>query len=79
MVSTRPPTSKSSRPFNNPFVTVPKTPITIGTIVTIIIIIIIIMFGTFSVLWKSPSISWPFHFLLLLIYSRPGRQNLFDD
>ena len=34
IVSTRPPTSKSSRPFNNPFVIVPNTPITIGTIVT---------------------------------------------
>ena len=36
MVSTRPPTSKSSRSFNNPFVTVPKAPITIGVIVTLI-------------------------------------------
>ena len=34
IVSTRPPTSKSSRPFNNPLVTVPNEPITIGTIVT---------------------------------------------
>ena len=34
IVSTRPPTSKSSRPFTNPLVTVPKAPITIGTIVT---------------------------------------------
>ena len=34
IVSTRPPTSKFSRPFNNPFVIVPKAPITIGTIVT---------------------------------------------
>ena len=34
IVSTRPPTSKSSRPFNNPFVIVPNHPITIGTIVT---------------------------------------------
>ena len=34
IVSTRPPTSKSSRPFNNPFVIVPKAPIKIGTIVT---------------------------------------------
>ena len=34
MVSTRPPASKSSRPFNNPLVTVPKAPITIGIIVT---------------------------------------------
>ena len=36
IVSTRPPTSKSSRPFNNPFVTVTNAPITIGTIVTFI-------------------------------------------
>ena len=34
MVSTRSPTSKSSRPFNNPLVAVPKAPITIGIIVT---------------------------------------------
>ena len=34
IVFTRPPTSKSSRPFNNPFVIVPKAPTTIGTIVT---------------------------------------------
>ena len=34
MVFTRPPTSKSSRPFNNLLVTVPKAPITIGIIVT---------------------------------------------
>ena len=36
IVATRPPTSKSSRPFNNPLVIVPKAPITIGTIVTFI-------------------------------------------
>ena len=35
MISTRPPTSNSSRPFNNPLVTVPKAPITISTIVTL--------------------------------------------
>ena len=34
MVSTRPLISKSSSPFNNPLVTVPKAPITIGIIVT---------------------------------------------
>ena len=34
MVSTRLPTSKSSRPFSKPLVTVPKAPITIGIIVT---------------------------------------------
>ena len=36
IVSTHPPTSKSSRPFNNPLITVPNAPITIGTIVTFI-------------------------------------------
>ena len=40
MVSTRPLTSKSSRPFNNTLVTVPKVPITIG-------IIVILMFHSF--------------------------------
>ena len=34
MISTRPPTSKSSRPFNSSLVTAPKAPITIGIIVT---------------------------------------------
>ena len=34
MVSTRPPTSKSSNPFSNPLFTVPNAPITIGIIVT---------------------------------------------
>ena len=34
IVSTRPPTSKSSKAFNNPLVTVPNAPITIGAIVT---------------------------------------------
>ena len=36
IVSTRPLTSMSSKPFNNPVVTVPNAPITIGTIVTFI-------------------------------------------
>ena len=34
IVSTRPPISKSSRPFNNPLVIVPNAPITSGTIFT---------------------------------------------
>ena len=34
IVSNRPPSSKSSRPFNNRLVIVPNAPITIGTIVT---------------------------------------------
>ena len=37
MASTHPPTSKSSSPFNNPLVTVPEAPFTIGTIITIMI------------------------------------------
>ena len=36
IVSTRPPTSKSSRPFNNPFVNVPKAPITCSTAFSIL-------------------------------------------
>ena len=34
MVSTRPPNSKFSKPFNNHLVTVPKAPITVSIIVT---------------------------------------------
>ena len=34
MVSTRPPNFKSPSSFNNPLVTIPKAPITIGIIVT---------------------------------------------
>ena len=34
MVSTRPPTYKSSSPFSNPLVTVPNAPIAIGIIIT---------------------------------------------
>ena len=34
MVSTRPPTSKSSSPFSNPLVTVPNAPIIIIVIIT---------------------------------------------
>ena len=61
IVSTRPPTSKSSRPFNNPLVTVPNVPITIGTIVTF-------MFHSFfNSLAKSrylPFFSLSFRFIL---------------
>ena len=35
IVSTCPPTSKPSRPFNNPLVILPNAPITIATIVTL--------------------------------------------
>ena len=42
LVSTRPLISKSSSPFNNPSVIVPRTPFTIGMIVTC-------MFHSFSI------------------------------
>ena len=42
MFSTPLPTSKSSSPFNNPLVSVPKAPISIGIIVTF-------MFRSFSI------------------------------
>ena len=88
MVSTRPPTSKSSRPFNNPLVTVPKAPITISIIVTF-------MFHSFFnslarsrylslfshsfsfILWsagtaKSTILQILFYFIFLLIIIRSG-------
>ena len=62
MVSTRSPTSKSSRPFNNPLVTVPKAPITIGIIVTFI------FNSFFNSLARSRYLSL-FSLLLLLLYT----------
>ena len=59
MDSTRPPTSKSSSPFNSPFFTVPKAPITIGIIVTF-------MFHSFfNSLARSRYLSFFSHLLLL--------------
>ena len=59
VVSTRPPTSKSSRPFNNPLITVLKLPVTIDIIVTC-------MFHSFmnSLAW-SRYLSLFSHFLVL--------------
>ena len=83
IVSTRQPTSKSSRPFNNPLVIVPKTPVTIGTIVTF-------MFHTFFnslassrylsffshtfrfILWQQSRQICKFSFSFLLIIIRSG-------
>ena len=82
IVSICPPTSKSSRPFNNPLVVVPKAPIPIGTIV-------IFMFHSFFnslarsryvsiflhyfrfILWSAMSIILQILFFLLIII-RPG-------
>ena len=68
MVSTRPPTSKSSRPFNNPSVTVPKAPITIGTIVTF-------MFHCFFNSLARSSTYPSLHILSVLFCGQPGQQS----
>ena len=63
IVSTCPPTSKSSRPFNNPLVIVPNAPITIGTIVTF-------MFHSFfSSLAKSRYLSFFSFFFRFILWS----------
>ena len=88
MVSTRPSTSKSSRPFNNPLVTVPKAPITIGTIVTFMFhsffnslarsMYLSLFSHSFSfILWsagtaKTTILQIFFFFFLLLIIIRSG-------
>ena len=60
MVSILSPTSKSSSPFNNPLVTVPKAPITIGTIITF-------MFHSFfNSLAKSRYLSFSHSFSFIL-------------
>ena len=68
MVPTRPPTSKSSRPFNNPLVTVPKAPITIGIIVSF-------MFHSFSILYEGRGTYLSFHILSVLFCGQPGQQS----
>ena len=69
MVSTRPPSSKSSSPFSNPFVTVPNAPITIGMIVTC-------MFHSFFSIPKQGRGTYPsFHILSVLFCGQPGQQS----
>ena len=67
MFSTRLPTYNSSCSFNNPLVTVPKAPITIGIIVTF-------MFHSFSIPLKGRGTYTSFHFLSVLLYGLPGQQ-----
>ena len=63
IVSTRPPTSKSSSLFNNPLVTVSKAPITIGIIVTF-------MFHSFfSSLARSRYLSFFSHSFSFILWS----------
>ena len=62
-VSTHPPTSKSSSPFNNPLVTVPKAPIMIG-------IIVIFMFHSFfNFLAKLRYLSFFSHSFSFILWS----------
>ena len=63
MVSTRPPTFKSSRPFNNHLLIVPKAPIIIIIIINIIIIIVVVVvvytFSSFSYhAWPVIFLTW---------------------
>ena len=68
MVSTSPPTSKSSSPFSNPFATVPNAPITIGIIVTC-------MFHSFfNSLTRSRYLSFFSNFSVLFCF-QPGQQS----
>ena len=71
IVSTRPPTSKSSRPFNNPLVIVPNAPITIGTIVTF-------MFHSFfNSLTRSNYLSFFSHsFRFILLSARTAKSTI---
>ena len=72
MVSTRPPTSKSSSPFSNPLVTVPNAPITIGIIVTC-------MFHSFfSSLARSRYLSFFSHSFCFILWSaRTAKSTIF--
>ena len=66
IVSTRPPTFKSSRPFNNPLVIVPNEPITFGTIVNF-------MFHSFLSQGRGTYLS--FHFSSDLFCGPTGQQS----
>ena len=68
MVSTHPPTSKSSKPFNNPLVTVPKALITIGIIVTC-------MFHSFFYSQARSRYSSFFHILSALFSGQQRQQS----
>ena len=88
IVSTRPSTSNSSKPFNNPLIIVPKAPIAIGTIVTFMFHSLFnslarLRYLTFFlhtirfILWsagtaKSKIIKFSFFFLFLFIIIRYG-------
>ena len=71
MVSTRPPTSRSTSPFSNPLVTVPNAPITIGIIVTC-------MFHSyFNSLARSRYLSLFTFFQFYSVFNRDSKVNYF--
>ena len=63
IVSTRPPTSKSSWPFNNPLVIVPKALITIGPIATFM------FHSLFNSLARSRYLSFFAHSFIFILWS----------
>ena len=63
MVSTQPPTSKSSRPFSKPLLTMPKASITIGIIVTFM------FHGFFNPLTRSRYLSLFSHSFSFILWS----------
>ena len=68
-VSTPPHIFKSSSPFINPLVTVPRAHIVIGIIITF-------MFHGFFSISKQGRGTYPsFHFLLVLFCGQPGQQS----
>ena len=71
MVSTRLPTSKSSCLFNNPLVTVPKAPITIGIILTFIFL------SFFNSQARSRYLSFFSHSFSFILYSAGTAKSTF--
>ena len=79
IVSTRPPISKSPRPFNNPLVIVPNAPITIGTIVTFMfhsffnsLIFVFTFLQIYSVVRRDTKVDNFTNFLSFVDYKRSG-------